>query len=511
MSVASRSAGIFRRGRSPLGYLALVLGVAAAGFVLFVLGALTALAPELVVRLTPIFVVAVVLLSAGFVRTTTVSSRLVRFWLAAIVVTATLWPSYMAVRVGGLPSIDLRKIVFGVSLLLFLYLIAARPIISRVWGQLSAGAKVLAWCVAIYGLLRIATSFSSQAPVASFLAVVWEWVYYYSPFFVALFLMRDEGARELFVKYICWLIIFVAAFAVYERFSGLNPLVRLAPVSAESAELLAALSLSRLRDGAFRAQATFEHPLMLAEFAAVAAAFSLGQVLSGHAKGIRLLGFAAFFASIVAALLSGSRVAFVSLALVVGAVVLATAVRARTTRKVSAAMGTRLFVIISIFVLAAISIPLLETLVQGRTSTEASSSSARVQMLKAGIPAMMESPFFGSGYGEAVFTAGVHGTGGLLTLDNYLLTVGIDSGVPALFVFMAVFLIPAWMAFKRITEKSGPEQTFLISAMASLMGLLAVRMILSIPYNLVFAFVIAAMVVGAIPKQQSAHALPANR
>jgi len=501
---------MFKQGRSPLGYLGLVLGVGAAGFVLFILGALTALAPELVVRLTPIFIVALVLLSAGFVRTTTVSSRLVRFWLAAIIVTATLWPSYMAVRLGGLPSIDLRKIVFGVSLLLFLYLIAARPIISRVWAELSGGAKVLAWLVTIYGLLRIASSFGSQAPIPSFLAVAWEWVYYYSPFFIALFLMREEGARELFVRFICWLILVVTVLAIYERFSGVNPLVRLAPVSSESAELLAALNLSRLRDGAFRAQATFEHPLMLAEFATVAAAFSFGQFLSGRGKGLRMLGFAAFVASVAAALLSGSRVAFVSLALVLGTVLLATAVRARTSRKVSAAVATRLFVIITICVVAAVAVPLLEALLQGRTSTEASSSSARVQMLKAGIPAMMDSPFLGSGYGQAVFEAGVHGTGGLLTLDNYLLTVGIDSGVPALFVFVAVFLIPAWMAFKRITEKAGAEQVFLISAMAALIGLLAVRMILSIPYNLVFAFVIAAMVVGAIPKKQSGHEAPSN-
>ena len=501
---------MFKPTRSPLGYLLLILGVGAVGFVLLVLGALTALAPELVVRLAPIFLVGVVMLLAGFARTTTVSSRLVKLWLAAIVVTATLWPSYMAFRIRGLPSIDLRNIVFAGSLLLFLYLIAARPIISRAWGQFTGGAKVLVWFVAIYGLLRIASSFSSPAPVASFLAIAWEWVWFYAPFFVAIFVMREEGVRELFIKIICSLILVIATLAIYERFSGANPLVRFATVSDESAGLVAALNLSRLRDGVFRAQATFEHPLMLAEFAAVATAFSLGQLFLGNGKGMRLLGFFAFLAGIAAALLSGSRVAFVSLALVVGIVAFATAIRADTTRKVSTAVATRLFVIIAICVVAILAIPLLEILLQGRTSTEASSSAGRAQMLKAGIPAMMESPF-GSGYGQAVSIAGVHGTGGLLSLDNYLLAVGIDSGVPALFMFLAVFLIPVWMAFKRITEKTGPEQVFLISAMAALMGLLVVRLILGIPYNLVFVFVIAGLVVGAIPKTQPVHAIPTSQ
>lgn len=502
---------MFKPTRSPLGYLLLILGVGAVGFVLLVLGALTALAPELVVRLAPIFLVGVVMLLAGFARTTTVSSRLVKFWLAAIVVTATLWPSYMAFRIRGLPSIDLRNIVFAGSLLLFLYLIAARPIISRAWGQFTGGAKVLVWFVATYGLLRIASSFSSHAPVASFLAIAWEWVWFYAPFFVTIFVMREDGVRELFIKIICLLILVIATLAIYERFSGVNPLVRFATVSDESAGLVAALNLSRLRDGVFRAQATFEHPLMLAEFAAVATAFSLGQLFLGNGKGMRLLGAFAFLAGITAAFLSGSRVAFVSLALVVGIVAFATAIRADTTRKVSTAVATRLFVIIAICVVVILAIPLLEILLQGRTSTEASSSAGRAQMLKAGIPAMMESPFFGSGYGQAVSIAGVHGTGGLLSLDNYLLAVGIDSGVPALFMFLAVFLIPVWMAFKRITEKTGSEQVFLISAMAALMGLLVVRLILGIPYNLVFVFVIAGLVVGAIPKTQPVHAIPKSQ
>lgn len=495
----------FKLNRSPQAYLLLALAFVAAGSMLLILGALTAVAPELVVRLTPLILVGVVMLSAGFVTKPAVNQRLSRLWLAAIVVTATLWPSYMAVRVGGLPSIDLRKIVFGLSVLVFFYQCMARPVLSRSWQTLAPGAKWMCWAVAGYGLLRFVSAVESDAPIAAFLAVAWEWVYYYIPFFFVLFLMRDEASRPLFVRFVCLLSLAVLLFAIYERISGANPLVRLAPVSNDSAELTAALNLSRLRDGVFRAQATFEHPLMLAEFATIVAAFAFGLVLNGRAVGVRLSGAVVFLASSASAVLSGSRIAFVSLAIVVAAVSLATMVRARGVRKVTAAIATRLFVLLTIAALAAMAVPLLQNLLLGRTATEASSSSARVQMLKDGIPAMLGSPFFGKGYGQAVHEAGVYGTGGLLTLDNYLLTVGIDAGVPALLIFISIFILPAWMAFKRITEEEGPEQPFLISAMAALIGLLAVRMILSIPYNLVFAFVIAALVVGAIPRKQSSH------
>ncbi|MFG6487510.1 O-antigen ligase family protein [Roseateles sp. BYS78W] len=496
----------FKPTRSPQAYLLRTLGFVAAGAMLLILGALTALAPELVVRLTPLILVGVVMLSAGFVTKTTVDQRLLRLWLAAIVVTITLWPSYMAIRVGGLPSIDLRKIVFGLSVLMFFYQCMARPVLSRGWQTLAPGAKWMCWAVALYGLLRFVSAFESQAPVLSFLAVAWEWVYYYIPFFFVLFLMRDEGSRQLFVRFVCLLSLAVLAFAVYERISGTNPLLRFAPVSNDAGELATALTMSRLRDGVFRAQATFEHPLMLAEFAAVVAAFSFGLALNGRLALVRLAGFAVFLASCAAALLSGSRIAFVSLAVVVAAVTLATVVRARGTRKITTAIATRLFVMLSMAAFAAMAVPLLQNLLLGRTATEASSSSARVQMLKDGIPAMLDSPFFGKGFGRAALEAGVYGSGGILTLDNYLLNVGIDAGVPALLIFIAIFILPAWMAFKRITEEEGPEQPFLIAGMAALIGLLAVRLILSIPYNLVFAFVIAALVVGAIPRKQLSHA-----
>lgn len=493
---------MFKPTRSPVSYLLLILGVGLAGFMLLILGALTALAPDLVVRLMPVILVGVVMLSAGFVRTGTVNRRFVGFWLVAIIVTATLWPSYVSVRLGGLPSIDLRKVVFGLSVLVLLYLAVAQPLISSAWRELTPGAKWLAWCVLIYGLLRMVSALGSPVPIAAFLAVTWEWVYYYVPFFIALLLMRDAQSRHIFVRSIYLLILVVVAFAIYERFVGANPLVRWASVSGGAQELVAALNLSRVRDGVFRAQATFEHPLLLAEFAAVAAAFTFGQFLNGAASSARVLGLAGFLVAVVAAVLSGSRIALVSLVIVVVTVLLSTGVRARGARKVSAAIATRLFVLLSILVIAAASLPLLQGLFEGRTTTEASSSSARLQMLKSGIPAMLEEPFFGKGYGEAVFEAGVQGTGGLLTLDNYLLTVGIDSGVPALLIFVAIFIVPAWMAFKRVTDAAGEEQGFLISALAALVGLLAVRLILSIPYNLVFAFVIAALVAGAIPKKQ---------
>lgn len=505
MSIATGSARMFKPTRSPLGYLLLILGVGAAGFVLLILGALTALAPELVVRLTPIFLVGVVMLSAGFVRSESVSSRFVRFWLAAIVVTATLWPSYMGVRVGGLPSIDLRKIVFGLSVLMLFYLTAARPIIRNAWRELAPGAKWLVWCVLIYGSLRIVSAFESPAPVASFLAIAWEWVYFYMPFFAVAFVIRDCEARRQLVLLLFWLALLVAVFVVVERISGVNVYTRFGPVSADSADFQMALKLSRLRDGVFRAQGPFEHPLMLAEFGAIVSAFGLSELLTGKRGSIRLLALVALVGSAVSAVLSGSRIALVGLAIVWGTVILATVVRARGERKMATAVATRAFIMLSLAILLLLAMPLLQTLMEGRTASEASSSSARILMLKTGIPAMLSAPLLGNGYGQVVAIAGVQGTGGILTVDNYLLSVGVDSGIPALLLFISIFMIPAWMAFKKVTAEAGPEQTFLIAGMASLMGMLAVRMILSISYNLVFAFVIAAMVAAAASVKHGTH------
>lgn len=483
--------------RSVFQWVALLVlgGLGVLGIVL--ISAFTAVAPAVAARGMPVFLLALILILACYSSGTSLADGTAKAWATLLVLVSALWPSYLVFKFGGLPSVDGRKIAFGISVVVLMYLVAARPYVRERWLQLTFGGKTLVFCVLAFGVLRVISAFVSQAPIASFLSVVWEWVYYFVPFFIATLVFTTDGVRERVAKTLLLVTLGVAALAAVERVLGFNPISRYAPAVDD---LVLALSLSRLRDGVFRAQSTFEHPLMLAEFGSVAFAFGLSYVLMARTTSMRLLAAISTVAALAAAYLSASRVALVAVAVAGFTVFVVSAVRARGARARQTATLTRVFIALALGIIAVLAVPLLQTVVEGRTSSEASSSSARMEMILRGVPAMLDAPFLGNGIGEAAFKAGVSGTAGILTLDNYLLVVGIESGVIALLLFLALFLLPGWMIFKRVTDQPGPEQAFLIATLGALLALLSVRLILSIPYNMVFAYMLAGMAIAAMPK-----------
>lgn len=486
-----------RHQRSPLQIAGLTL-LAGFGIVFVVLiSAFMALAPAVAARGLPLFLIALILIFAAYSSGAALGNRLAQGWATLLVLVSALWPSYLVFKFGGLPSVDGRKIAFGISLVVLLYLLAARPYMRERWALMGGSGKALLVFVFLFALLRIVSAFGSPTPVFAFLGVVWEVVYYFSPFLIAILVFTTEDVRERVARTLLAVTLVIACIAVAERVLGFNPISRYAPVVDD---LVLALSLSRFRDGVFRAQGTFEHPLMLAEFASMACAFGLSYLLIASTAGLRLLAAAGLLAGLASAYLSGSRVANVSVVVAFLTVLVVWAVRARAARPQQTAVITRLFIALVLGILAVLAVPLVQALVEGRTLSEASSSSARLQMIKYGVPAIFDAPFFGHGIGEAIRLAGVHGTANILTLDNYLLLVGIESGLFALLLFLALFLLPGWMIFKHVTDQPGSDHAFLIATLGTLLSLLSVRLILSIPYNMVFVYLLAGMAVAAIPR-----------
>jgi O-antigen ligase len=118
----------------------------------------------------------------------------------------------------------------------------------------------------------------------------------------------------------------------------------------------------------------------------------------------------------------------------------------------------------------------------------------------------MDSPLYGYGIGAAVNLAGLPGSGGVYTLDNYFLTVALESGLPALFAFAMIFVLPMWIAFKYVTTYEANDSAFLAGAFGAVASLFAVRAVLSIPYNLTILFLLAGMMVAFANRENAAQA-----
>jgi hypothetical protein len=455
-------------------------------------GYISGLSPEAAVRFLPIILVVVV-------STLSLARRPIKNpdCLTGILVTvmcgmAVFWPTYFTFKLSGLPSIDGRKLAFVILFLVLLYRIFGDSIWLARYRHSTSIFKAVLYILMCYTFLRFASAFSSKDVFFSVISVFWECLYYY--FVLVFFALFCDVARAK--KHISSSIInfgfILSLFVAYEYFSGENLFTRFLPIYSDMKEMM---MLSRIRDGSLRAQGSFEHPLAMAEYAVVFFSFSLAAVLFDKGKSKKFICFFGFLCAIFCALASGSRSSVIALMLSAACIFSFFAIQARGFNRSSyEAMAIKLS-LFAVFLIAVVAlIPILMILAEGRTAAESMSSEARISMYFNGLKAIAESPILGSGVGESVYMAGLEGSGGVLTIDNYFLVIAIDSGVPALIMFLLIAIIPILLGLNLIVRFGDIDKSFVAACVASLVALLVFRSIMSIPYNLYFVFAISGII-----------------
>jgi len=469
----------------------LILG---GGVFLLLLGAALALAPEFIAKVSAVFLLVTALIIGRLARTARpLSDGFLGKWLTLLLAALAFWPSFLLVKSGGLPAFDGRRIVVGGTLLVAIYLfVSRREVMARFQGA-SGVLRVGAWLVGLYGFWRFASCFSSPAPMFSLVQVIWEVFYYYAFYFLGYLFFSSDRMRDRQHTVLLYLMIVIALYACVERVIGKNILVSLAPRNDEFSSIVNSMGSSRIRDGQFRAQGTFEHPLLLAEFASVAACFAVAYVVwPGRSMFLRLVAAAAFLGAMVSAYLSGSRSSYISLVAGIGAVVVLRVFGAQIGKSLSSMVFVRRLAIMLLGGLTlAGALIVLPYIAKGNSFADQASSEGRLVMLKTGLPVIASSPFFGEGPGTGASIAGLRVRDDLVTLDNYLLAITLESGIPSLLLFIAIFLYPAWRCFMAVTEGAGKAAPFLAAVVGSMLAVLATRIILWMPFNLSFIFLFA--------------------
>jgi len=468
-------------------------------FLLFIAGAMTALAPWLIARLLPIGILVIVILTALMsANDKRLSEKTLNIWLAVLLSTMALWPTYLLIKFSGLPALDARRVVAGLTLGATLYFLLSRKYFVK---ALFTGGyfRVGSFLVLSYATLRIASCFTSEHTFASLIIVFWEILYYYSMFFVGALLFGEAKYHQWLMKILMVLAVLIAGYAAVEWLFEKNILIQLAPSNKEFTEFKAALALSRLREGFFRAQGTFEHPLLLAEFSAMTLCFGLAAMLwSKKEDEFRVLGGITIVAAIGAALLSGSRSALITTTLGGLIVILLRIIAPKVALKKRQQTFRKIAFFFTLSAVIAVAIPAASVLVKGRTTNEAASTVGRIYMLELGIPSILSNPLLGKGPGSSGAIAGIRTGSGIGTLDNYLLAIAIESGVPALFLFLACLLYPVWVIFNKLMTGEQTLANFYAAVAAALVVTTIMRTVLWMPYNLLFSFLLAGMVLRSI-------------
>lgn len=466
---------------------------------LVILGALTAIAPSFLARLIPFLMLLVIVVFGLVARSSELISENFRGrWLTLLIVVFSFWPSYMLFKYGGFPAVDARKIASGLSIATFVYLWVSR---NHAFSQKLHGPTehLRTGIILIFLLItwQLMSSIISVAPIASLVLVVWDFVNYFFFFILGALVFRGVKIEHRFISVLLIVSLPIFIFSIAEWAIGKNILVAIAPRNEEFAEFNAMLAIERVRDGFFRAQGTFEHPLVLAEFSAMVSCFSMAALLFPGTRNRRLIGFITLILAVISAWLSGSRSAFMAIGVGLTVVVSLSIFHAKVkVGKMAGSMRKMLF-ILSLCGVAALSLPVALQLSQGKTISESSSTEGRIYMLRVGVPSVLSNPFLGLGPGSAGSVASIKTGAGITTLDNHLLAIAIDTGVIGLFLYLASLIYPAWMAITRLAHGAGHSSIFLAGGAGAIGSFIVTRSILAIPYNQVFAFLIAGMLVAA--------------
>jgi len=415
------------------------------------------------------------------------------FGLLALI---NLWPAYIVYRFGGMPSVNPTKLAW----LMFLA-VASIGILSCEQPMLRLAHRcrrhpLLITCVLFLFAWRIISAASGVQPIPQVLSLGAEIVSCYIAFFLALGVLRDERDVLHLIIVLVGVALLQAMLASFESVVKHTLFDRFISVSSEDSAVMADMLREKFRDGHYRAQGTFEHPMVLAEFMAMMVPLAAALFLTSKNFWLRWGSAALVPLAILIILASRSRA---GVAVLVGAVLLVLLLL-MTPRDPQGKKGSgKLLVAVTLvfpLVLLGIYFGMQEfsSLVIGRSHTEVGSTMVRVLMLQRGLPLLYSSPLVGYGNGMGVVKLGFF-DGVRFNIDNYWLGVALDSGFPGLLAFLGIFGGAALMGAHVYRKRVDSAGTMAGLIGVSLLMLLVTKTVLSISSGLTLGYVLIAAVV----------------
>lgn len=472
-------------------------------------GALTAIAPAVGARFGVILAFGLVLTVAAMQRTKgDFPASRARGWLGVLVVVTVFWPTYIALRADPLPALDPRRLFSLGVLCLVAYELVSRASTRTKLVSLRGFSLFVGVLLISILILRWKSAFGAPLPGYALPLVFWETASYSAVAFACMLILRGDDVPEFVAHLILKVGIVCGLIALVEFASQRNVLLEILGRFANTDEYTStALSLSRIRDGRLRAQGPFEHPLQLAEFGCIVFAFSMAYIFwrPENRKVGKLLAWSALCLSIVSIVLSFSRSGVLAAMVIAAWLGVLKMLSPRAGARLSGFEASlRLGLVAALLLGAAVAvIPTALELARGSTRAESESSQSRQIMMSKGLAEIEQSPLAGSGIGTAAVAAGIKGSGGVPTLDNYLLLIAIDSGLVYLVLFVLLFVGPAVWAGQLLVSGAGRGPAFLAGASAALLSMLVLRSVLAINYNLPIAFLLVGLMTQFQPAKQA--------
>lgn len=407
--------------------------------------------------------------------------RVARNLLVLYFFVMAIWPSYLAIQLPG-PDLNPQRLVL--IALLFLIVCSLFSWKARKWIYLEL-SKGKWWVIGLLLLFvhRFVSAMLGMGPMLSVGMVLREFVEVFLVGVMAYLLFSSflHARRLFFLFMVCGLVASLLGCIEFLLKRNFFESISIPGMALDPDYVLSALS-DKTRGDRYRAQGAFFHPLLLAEYCAYATPLAFYFSFFGERKIIRDLGVLSVFVVPVGAFLTGSRSAFLVTAILFVLCFIQIFWTLRRSKK-NGALGW--YFLIGILLLCFVLIPFViysgiaDSIIRGNSLAEVQSTNARIRMFVIGIPAILESPFFGYGVGFAATVAGVANS-----IDSFYLSFSLESGVIGMIILLYILTIAGLKAVDA-SKGSGNlnESMFVMAIVLSLFGSMMVKLILSLNGN----------------------------
>lgn len=370
------------------------------------------------------------------------------FSLFTIAIFLPLWPSYIFLKMPGIPHINpTRYLIFQGLLLWGLALLSNAYYRDRFTRVLKENKLIIFYLMVPFFIWKILTACTSNYSQISLYGAIRDLLYCFGLFLMTATIIESTDKTEKLMKVILYasLVVFLVTF--YEAATKQNLFGSFVNKSYISINRFQA---GLYRDGNFRVMGTFSHPIALAGYCSII--IPLGLWYFNYRKDkLRLIGLVSCTLITISLFLSTSRAGLVTVVFMATGYFLIHFLPGFFSQIYS--RRKRIYSIILIgcvavaFTLGAL--VYVENLAKGRSEKESGSSSVRIMQIEKGFPLVKSKPVLGYGPNQAATVLGLKAR----TVDNYYLTLALESGFPALLLFLSIYFGFLLVARKCYLEK----------------------------------------------------------
>ena len=405
-------------------------------------------------------------------------------------------PFYYTVQFGGLPWISARRLATFSLIAPFLLAIASSSKVRSEIMERIRPSWLLVVCALGYLVMASLSILTSTLPDISLTALVDCILSWYLPLFAALYVIKNKDGVIFALRIICFSALFNTALGILEFRAHRRFLIDVFPRSMlnaliENNPTLAALLATQqyFRNGYFRASSTFMTPLAFGEFEMIVIPIGLFFALQREKLLEKCLGWMVVFGGIVGIFASGSRGAYLGFFVSMAVFLVAWPVRLARMSRISLApafIGVAGAASLAAVVLLAEVSPAFHNHVLGG-GAQASSNEARRIQWEAGLPLIKANPITGHGLATGGYDIGS-------SIDSYVLSLLVETGVPGLIFFAGIVCLPIWFGLRNYIYDLSESGALSGALACSFVAFATYRFVLSQRENHMLLFSLLAMV-----------------